>query len=34
MLVLTLAGRQISVVTGFPYNSMLSVFGLPSTLPD
>jgi hypothetical protein len=34
ILVLTLAGRQISVVTGFPDNSALPVFGLPRTLPD
>jgi RNA polymerase sigma-70 factor, ECF subfamily len=34
ILVLTLAGRQISVVTGFPDNSALPIFGLPRTLPD
>ena len=34
ILVLTLAGSQISVVTGFPDNSALPVFGLPRTLPD
>jgi RNA polymerase sigma-70 factor (ECF subfamily) len=34
ILVLTLAGRQISVVTGFPDNSALTIFGLPRTLPD
>jgi RNA polymerase sigma-70 factor (ECF subfamily) len=33
ILVLTLAGRQVSVVTGFPDNSALPVFGLPRTLP-
>jgi hypothetical protein len=32
--VLTLAGSQISVVTGFPDNSALPIFGLPRTLPD
>ena len=34
MLVLTLAGHQISVMTGFPDNSALRIFGLPRTLPD
>ena len=34
IIVLTLAGSQISVVTGFPDNSALPVFGLPRTLPD
>ena len=34
ILVLTLAGSQISVVTGFPDNSALRIFGLPRTLPD
>jgi RNA polymerase sigma-70 factor (TIGR02960 family) len=34
MLVLTLEGSQVSVVTGFPDNSALRVFGLPATLPD
>jgi RNA polymerase sigma-70 factor (ECF subfamily) len=34
VLVLTLAGGQISTVTGFPDNSTLRVFGLPRTLPD
>ena len=34
ILVLTLAGDQISVVTGFPDNGPLPVFGLPRTLPD
>ncbi len=33
ILVLTLAGSQISVVTGFPDNSALPIFGLPRTLP-
>jgi hypothetical protein len=33
-LVLTLAGDQVSVVTGFPDNSALPFFGLPGTLPD
>jgi hypothetical protein len=32
--VLTLAGSQISVVTGFLGNSALPIFGLPRTLPD
>jgi RNA polymerase sigma-70 factor (TIGR02960 family) len=34
ILVLTLAGNQISVMTGFLGNSALPVFGLPRTLPD
>jgi RNA polymerase sigma-70 factor (TIGR02960 family) len=34
ILVLTLAGSQISAVTGFPDNSTLPIFGLPRTLPD
>jgi RNA polymerase sigma-70 factor (TIGR02960 family) len=34
MLVLTLEGSQVSVVTGFLGNSALRVFGLPATLPD
>jgi RNA polymerase sigma-70 factor (TIGR02960 family) len=34
LLVLTLAGTQISTVTGFPDNSTLPLFGLPRTLPD
>ncbi|HEX3958956.1 MAG TPA: sigma-70 family RNA polymerase sigma factor [Trebonia sp.] len=34
ILVLTLAGGQISAVTGFPDNSALPIFGLPRTLPD
>jgi RNA polymerase sigma-70 factor (TIGR02960 family) len=33
ILVLTLAGSQISAVTGFPDHSMLRIFGLPRTLP-
>ena len=33
-LVLTLAGDEVSVVTGFPDNSALRFFGLPGTLPD
>ena len=33
-LVLTLAGSQISAMTGFPENSTLRIFGLPRTLPD
>jgi hypothetical protein len=32
--VLTLAGSQISAVTGFLDNSALPMFGLPRTLPD
>jgi RNA polymerase sigma-70 factor (TIGR02960 family) len=34
ILVLTLAGSQISAVTGFLGNSALPMFGLPRTLPD
>jgi RNA polymerase sigma-70 factor (TIGR02960 family) len=34
ILVLTLAGSQISAVTGFLGNSTLPMFGLPRTLPD
>jgi RNA polymerase sigma-70 factor (TIGR02960 family) len=34
ILVLTLAGGQISAMTGFPDNSALPIFGLPRTLPD
>jgi RNA polymerase sigma-70 factor, ECF subfamily len=34
ILVLTLAAGQISVMTGFPGNSALPIFGLPRTLPD
>ena len=34
ILVLTLAGSQISAVTGFLDNSALPMFGLPRTLPD
>jgi len=34
ILVLTLAGSQISAMTGFFGNSPLSAFGLPRTLPD
>jgi RNA polymerase sigma-70 factor (ECF subfamily) len=34
ILVLTLAGSQISAVTGFPGNSALRIFGLPRTLAD
>jgi len=34
ILVLTLAGSQISAMTGFPGNSALRIFGLPRTLPD
>jgi RNA polymerase sigma-70 factor (TIGR02960 family) len=34
ILVLTLAGRQISAVTGFLGTSALPIFGLPRTLPD
>ena len=34
ILVLTLAGSQISAMTGFPDNSALRIFGLPRTLPD
>ena len=32
ILMLTLAGRQISAVTGFPDNSAMRIFGLPQTL--
>jgi RNA polymerase sigma-70 factor (ECF subfamily) len=34
VLVLTLAGPLISVVTGFNDNGTLRIFGLPGTLPD
>jgi RNA polymerase sigma-70 factor (TIGR02960 family) len=34
ILVLTLAGSQISAMTGFLDNSALPIFGLPRTLPD
>jgi RNA polymerase sigma-70 factor (TIGR02960 family) len=34
ILVLTLAGSQISAMTGFLDNSALRIFGLPRTLPD
>ena len=34
ILVLTLAGSQISAITGFPDNSTLRIFGLPRTLRD
>ena len=34
ILVLTLSGDGISVVTGFTDNSVLQLFGLPRTLPD
>ena len=34
ILVLTLAGSQISAMTGFAGNSALRIFGLPRTLPD
>jgi RNA polymerase sigma-70 factor (TIGR02960 family) len=34
ILVLTLAGNQISAVTGFLGTSALPIFGLPRTLPD
>ncbi len=34
ILVLTLAGGQISAMTGFLDNSALRSFGLPRTLPD
>jgi RNA polymerase sigma-70 factor (TIGR02960 family) len=34
IIVLTLAGGQISAVTGFTDNSALRIFGLPRTLPD
>jgi RNA polymerase sigma-70 factor (ECF subfamily) len=33
ILVLTVAGTQISAVTGFPDNSTLGLFGLPRILP-
>jgi RNA polymerase sigma-70 factor (TIGR02960 family) len=33
IIVLTLAGNDISTMTGFPGNSTLPVFGLPRTLP-
>jgi hypothetical protein len=32
--VLTLAGSQISAVTGFPDAGALRIFGLPRTLPE
>jgi hypothetical protein len=34
ILVLTLAGSQISAMTGFLGTSALPIFGLPRTLPD
>jgi RNA polymerase sigma-70 factor (ECF subfamily) len=34
IIVLTLAGSQISAMTGFIDNSALRIFGLPRTLPD
>ena len=34
ILVLTLAGSQVSAMTGFPDTSALRLFGLPRTLPD
>ena len=34
ILVLALAGSQISAMTGFLDNSLLRIFGLPRTLPD
>jgi RNA polymerase sigma-70 factor (ECF subfamily) len=34
ILVLTLAGSQISAVTGFPDDGALRIFGLPRTLPE
>jgi RNA polymerase sigma-70 factor (ECF subfamily) len=34
LIVLTLAGDRISVITGFTDNSVLPRFGLPRTLPD
>jgi RNA polymerase sigma-70 factor (ECF subfamily) len=34
ILVLTLAGSQISAVTGFPDHGALRIFGLPRTLPE
>ena len=33
ILVLTLAGDQVSAVTGFPGSGLLSLFGLPPALP-
>ena len=33
ILVLTLAGSQVSAVTGFPGDSTLRLFGLPQELP-
>jgi RNA polymerase sigma-70 factor (ECF subfamily) len=33
LIVLTLAGGQVSVLTGFFDNSVLRLFGLPRTLP-
>ena len=34
ILVLTLAGSQISAMTGFLGSGALRIFGLPRTLPD
>jgi RNA polymerase sigma-70 factor (ECF subfamily) len=34
LIVLTLAGDRICVITGFNDNSVLARFGLPRTLPD
>jgi hypothetical protein len=34
VLVLTLAGSQISAVTGFSDAGALRIFGLPHTLPE
>jgi hypothetical protein len=34
MLVLTIAGDRVRVITGFADNSVLARFGLPRTLPD
>jgi hypothetical protein len=34
MIVLTMAGDQVRVITGFTDNSVLARFGLPRTLPD
>ena len=34
LIVLTLAGDRISVITGFTDNSVLPIFGLPRTLPE
>ena len=34
ILVLTLAGSQVSAMTGFPDTSAPPIFGLPRTLPD